>query len=81
MAVWYGRDMAHDRIEMKPGVMGGKPVIKGTRIPVYILVRECAHGSPEYVADLFESLTADDVRAALAYAADILGQKVHHAAE
>ncbi len=81
MALWYDQAMAHDRIETKPGVMGGKPVIKGTRIPVYILVRECAHGSPEYVADLFEGLTADDVRAALVYAADILGQKVHHAAE
>lgn len=81
MAMWYDFGMAHDRIEIKPGVMGGKPVIKGTRIPVYILVRECAHGSPDYVADLFEGLTADDVRAALAYAADILGQKVHHAAE
>jgi len=61
--------MAYDRIEMKPGVMGGKPVIRGTRIPVAILVRECAHGSPEYVADLFDGVTADDVRAALAFAA------------
>lgn len=73
--------MTHDRIEMKPGVMGGKPVIRGTRIPVAILVRECAHGSPEYVADLYPSLTVDDVRAALAFAADTLGQKAQHAAE
>ena len=73
--------MTHVRIEMKPGVMGGKPVIRGTRIPVAILVRECAHGSPEYVADLYPSLTVDDVRAALAFAADTLGQKAQHAAE
>lgn len=38
--------MAHDRIVQDPEIMGGKPVIKGTRMPVYILVRECAHGSP-----------------------------------
>lgn len=61
--------MAHDRIETRPGVMVGKPVIRGTRIPVAVLVRECAHGSPEYVADLFDGVTADDVRAALAFAA------------
>ena len=61
--------MAHDRIETRPGVMVGKPVIRETRIPVAVLVRECAHGSPENVADLFDGVTADDVRAALAFAA------------
>jgi uncharacterized protein (DUF433 family) len=69
--------MSHERIEVRPDVMGGKPVIKGTRIPVEIIVRECAHGAPEYVADLFPSLTVEDVQAALAYAADSLS----HAAE
>jgi uncharacterized protein (DUF433 family) len=69
--------MSRDRIETRPDIMGGKPVIKGTRIPVEIIVRECAHGSPEYVADLFPGVAVEDVRAALAYAAD----SISHAAE
>jgi uncharacterized protein (DUF433 family) len=74
--------MAHERIEQNPDVMGGKPVIKGTRVPVDLLVRECAHGSPEDVADLYPTVTADEVRAALAYAADWLAPgRPSHAAE
>ncbi len=69
--------MPHDRIETRADVMAGKPVIRGTRIPVEVLVRECVHGSPDYVADLYPGLTVDDVRAALAFAADNLS----HAAE
>jgi uncharacterized protein (DUF433 family) len=74
--------MAHDRIARNPEVMAGKPVIKGTRVPVYILVRECANGSPEYVAGLYDNITADDVRAALAYAAEqVQSAPPRHAAE
>jgi uncharacterized protein (DUF433 family) len=74
--------MTHERISIDPEVMGGKPVIKGTRVPVDRLVRECAHGSPEYVAELFMNITPDDVRAALAYAADHLNAgRASHAAE
>ena len=74
--------MNHPRIEVRPGLMGGKPVIQGTRVPVDLLVRECAHGSPDQVADLYMNVTAADVRAALAYAADQLSAKhPPHAAE
>ncbi|WP_411289384.1 DUF433 domain-containing protein [Phenylobacterium sp.] len=74
--------MPHDRIDINPRVMAGKPVIKGTRIPVEHLVRECAHGPPEWVAEQYDGLTADDVRAALAYAADHLNaNRPSHAAE
>lgn len=74
--------MTNDRIETSPDVMGGKPVIKGTRVPVDLLVRECAHGSPEQVAALFPNIAPDDVRAALAYAADHLNaNRPSHAAE
>ena len=53
--------------------MGGKPVIKGTRISVEHILRECAVGvtREEYVAD-HPHISAEDVRAALAYAADYL---------
>lgn len=74
--------MKHERIEARPDVMGGKPVIKGTRVPVDLLVGECAHGSPEDVARLYPTVTAEDVRAALAYAADRLNaDRPPHAAE
>ena len=73
--------MAEGRIETIPGVMGGKPIIRGTRIPVEVILRECVHGSPEYVADLFPRLTVEDVQAALAYAADRLANAHPHAAE
>lgn len=82
MAVWYDTGMAHDRIEIRAGVMVGKPVIKGTRITVEHILRECASGmSPDEFADQYPSVTADDVRAALAYAADVLRGKIVFAAE
>jgi uncharacterized protein (DUF433 family) len=65
----------HPRIEIKPDVMVGKPVIRGTRITVELILRRFAEG---YVlADILEDyphLTADDVHAALAYAADVVAR-------
>ncbi len=63
--------MDHPRISMIPGVMGGKPCIKDTRIPVDILLDYLASG--DTVAALLEgypAITEEDVRAALAFAAD-----------
>ena len=64
-----------DRITIDPQILGGKPVIKGTRVPVQMLVGSLAGGST--VAELCEgySVTEEDVRAALAYAAEVLGQE------
>lgn len=53
--------------------MGGKPCIKGTRIPVEIVLDHLASG--ETMAELlagYPRVTEEDVRAALAYAADHL---------
>jgi uncharacterized protein (DUF433 family) len=36
--------MAHDRIEINPEIMGGKPVIRGTRIPVETVLRKLGAG-------------------------------------
>ncbi len=52
------------RIEINADIMQGKPVIRGTRIPVELLRRKLAEG--ESTADLlsaYPNLTADDVRA------------------
>ena len=57
-----------DRIIQDPDIMVGKPVVKGTRIPVE---RGLAHLEENDRADLFEAfpeLTNEDVRACLAYA-------------
>ncbi len=64
------------RIEINPSVMLGKPVIRGTRIPVELLLRKLAEGAAiEELLDAYPGLTAEDVRAALAYAADTIAQE------
>jgi uncharacterized protein (DUF433 family) len=69
--------MLHDRIDMNPGIMGGKPVIKGTRIPVELLLRKL--GAGKTAADILidhPHLTAEDVRAAQAFAADYFAHQL-----
>ena len=71
-----------DRIETNPAVMMGKPVIRGTRVTVEQLVRESARGEgADAVASQYPRVTVDDVKAALAYAADYLAHEVTVAAE
>lgn len=61
------------RITYDPNIMAGKPVIRGTRIPVDLLVRMVAQGipQPEILAD-YPRLQTEDIQAALLYAAAIL---------
>jgi uncharacterized protein (DUF433 family) len=67
---------AHDRIELNPKVMLGKPVIRGTRIPVELIVRKLAEGADEKsLIQAYPRLTTDDVHAALRYAADSLAHE------
>jgi uncharacterized protein (DUF433 family) len=74
--------MEHDRIVQRPEIMGGKPVIKGTRITVEHILRECAAGvSVEEYVDQHPHVTVADVRAALAYAADQMRSQWIAAAE
>jgi uncharacterized protein (DUF433 family) len=63
----------HDRIEMNPNIMGGKPVIRGTRVPVDAILRKLGAGMPdsEILAD-HPHLTVEDIRAAQAFAADYI---------
>jgi uncharacterized protein (DUF433 family) len=59
-----------ERIEINPRVMLGKPVIRGTRIPVEQILRKLAYNiSPDEILADFPRLTLDDIRAALTYAA------------
>lgn len=62
-------------IIVDPQIRFGKPVIKGTRVPVQVLVAKVAGGMrPEQVAEEY-GVTLEDVRAALAYAAKVLEQQ------
>ncbi len=64
------------RIEVDPKVMLGKPVIRGTRIPVELILRKLAEGAnPADLLDAYPRLKRADIRAALAYAADTLAHE------
>ena len=65
-----------DRIEIDPAVMLGKPVIRGTRIPVKLMLRKLGEGATEAdLLDAYPRLTPADVRAALTYAAESLAHE------
>lgn len=58
-----------DRIELNPKVCNGRPVIKGTRIPVSVILEQIAEGeSWQAVLAGYPELTREDIRAALHYA-------------
>jgi uncharacterized protein (DUF433 family) len=65
-----------DRIEINPKVMLGKPVVRGTRITVELLLRKLADGATEAdVLDAYPRLTREDIQAAIGYAADTLAHE------
>jgi uncharacterized protein (DUF433 family) len=68
--------MAHARIEINPAIMGGKPVIRGTRVPVETVLRKLGSGmTAEAVLADHPRLTRDDILAAQAFAADYLASE------
>jgi len=71
-----GETMEHkllERIEINPQILAGKPVIKGTRISVELILRMLSQGiSVEEILEEYPHLTEEDVKAALAYAAEAL---------
>ena len=78
---WYAFGM-ESRIEIDPAIMRGKPVVRGTRVTVEQIVRECARGlAPAEVAAQYPRLTPEDVLAALTFAADYLSHETIIAAE
>lgn len=63
----------HERIELNPEIMAGKPVIRGTRITVEHILRKLGDGmTPDQLLADHPRLTHDDIRAAEAFAADYL---------
>jgi uncharacterized protein (DUF433 family) len=65
-----------ERIRIDAKVMVGKPVIRGTRVPVELIVRMLAQGIPENdILEEYPRLELEDIRAALAYAAQVLAHE------
>ncbi len=62
-------------IVVDPQVRFGKPVIKGTRVPVHLVIAKLAGGMPPDEVAREYGLTLGDVRASLAYAAKVLEQQ------
>lgn len=57
-----------ERIIIDPKILVGKPVIKGTRIPVYLVLNLLANGKTiEEITDDYPELTKEDVMAAIGY--------------
>jgi len=62
-----------ERIEINPEIMLGKPVIKGTRLTVEILVEKLAYGQTEKdILRDYPFIIKDDIKAALLYAHQVL---------
>src|SRR5260370_33604056 len=65
-----------DRIVIDPRIMVGKPVIKGTRIPVKLILKRLAENlNPKRLFEEYPRLTEDDVKASLTYAEQLVEQE------
>jgi uncharacterized protein (DUF433 family) len=71
------RDELLRRISIDPAICFGKPCIRGTRIWVSLIIENLAEGVPEEeILAVYPSLTTDDIKAALAYAAELTRERV-----
>lgn len=60
-------------IERNPAILGGKPIIKGTRISVELVVRKLANGySIEQLLESYPHLNREQINACMSYAADLI---------
>ena len=65
-----------DHIHSDPGILGGKPVVRGTRISVELILEYFEDGAS--MADILKAythITETDVRAAVAFARDLLHEE------
>lgn len=70
-----------ERISSDPGTLMGKPVVKGTRIPVELILGWLAQGwTHEMVLEAYPQISRDDLLAALGFAADMMRDEQYLAA-
>ena len=63
----------HDRINIDPKILFGKPVFKGTRIPISIVLKTLRDGATfQKILNEYPRLTEDDIKAALDYSVFIV---------
>ena len=68
---------AYERISIDPRVCHGQACIKGTRIPVHLILRILANGDPvERILDEYPSLTLADIHACFEYGASLAEERV-----
>lgn len=66
-----------DRISIDPNICFGKPCIKGTRIWVSLILDFLANGESEAaILEAYPHLRPDDIRAAIAYAAEVARERI-----
>ncbi len=64
-------------LEIRSDVMMGKPCIKGTRIPVYLILQKLASGeTQEQLTKAYPQIGQEQVQACLMYAASLAGEEV-----
>lgn len=62
-----------ERITANPGIFGGKPIVRGMRISVELILSLLAQGVPQQdILSDYPDLEPDDVRACLAYAHSVI---------
>lgn len=65
-----------DRIISNPKIMLGKPVIKGTRITVELILKKLSEGiSVDELIQAYPHLTREDIFAVLSYSADVISKE------
>ena len=68
----------HERIIIDPEIQHGKPVIRGTRVPVTrILAGLAGNMTFDEICQEYE-VTVEDIRAAINYAEELVEQETHH---
>ena len=65
-----------ERIEIDPNIMLGKPLIRGTRVTVELILLKLAQGATAAdLVDAYPNLTEEDIHAALAFGADVVARE------
>ena len=65
-----------DKIKSNPDIMLGKPVIKGTRITVELILKRLSEGaSMDEILEGYPNISKDDILACLSYSADVIGEE------